>query len=364
MLLNIIFGIIIDTFGSLRDAKDELQKDKMNVCLICGIEKQVFDRASTEPDGFKRHIEEDHNMWNYLSFIVFLQENDKDDDDGLEYYVRHCIENDDITWLPLRKAMKLTQESSKAEVMREDVLAHLQQRTKVLSDKISNVKVDVRSVLSSLRDVTRHDFGTIADAEGIKTAVASKLGAIVQQKSDFAMIANDSDNEDEKKGDGNEKEDDDESVMNQLGKHIFFQILDMSSVDGFQQSEMHAYSIRILCESGMYSIASKTVDASNKIVFDSDTCIICENTLPDDFRTCRVQVLQAAAGNQGMARFVANIEFKAVEILHQGHDNDEFTLSKEFDVDGKVFTLNFKVITIDAKNYGLDENEGWEENDD
>ena len=368
VLLNIIFGIIIDTFGSLRDAKDELQKDKINICFICGIEKQVLDRASSEPDGFKRHIEEDHNMWNYLYFIVFLQENDKDDDDGLEYYVRHCIDNDDITWFPLNKAMKLAQESSKAETMREDVLSHLQLRTKVLTDKISHVKVDVRSVLSSLRDVTKHDFGTIADAEGIKIAVASKLEAIVQQKVDFAMVANDSDNEDDKKGGENakqdEKQDDEEVDMNQLGKHIFFQIVDMASIDGFQQDEVHAYSIRILCESGMYSIASKSIDASNKIVFDSDTCIICENTLPDDFRTCRVQVLQTAVGNQGIARFVANIEFKTVEILQQGCDIDEFVLSKEFNVDGKVFTLKFKVITMEAKNYGLDENEGWEESDD
>ena len=37
---NIIFGIIIDTFGALREQNNEMEEDMRNVCYICGIERQ------------------------------------------------------------------------------------------------------------------------------------------------------------------------------------------------------------------------------------------------------------------------------------------------------------------------------------
>jgi len=71
-MLNVVFGIIIDTFGSLRAEKMEKYHDTINKCFICAIDKQVFDRASDQPNGFERHIRYDHRMWNYLYFIIFL----------------------------------------------------------------------------------------------------------------------------------------------------------------------------------------------------------------------------------------------------------------------------------------------------
>ena len=81
-------GVIITTFGRLREEKEQRMANTEGVCFICGIEKHIFDRAANDPDGFKEHIIEDHNMWNYLYFIYFVWEQDKDDDDGLEYFVR------------------------------------------------------------------------------------------------------------------------------------------------------------------------------------------------------------------------------------------------------------------------------------
>jgi hypothetical protein len=37
--LNIIFGIIIDTFADLRDKRNTIEEDMKNVCFICGIER-------------------------------------------------------------------------------------------------------------------------------------------------------------------------------------------------------------------------------------------------------------------------------------------------------------------------------------
>ena len=39
ILLNIIFGIIIDTFAQLIGAKEEMLVDIKNVCFICNIDR-------------------------------------------------------------------------------------------------------------------------------------------------------------------------------------------------------------------------------------------------------------------------------------------------------------------------------------
>jgi hypothetical protein len=107
VLLNVVRGITVDTFSELRLLKLERLKDTKEVCFICGIDKQVFDRDKLSK-GFNVHIKVEHNMWNYLFFIIHIWEQDKDDDDGLEQYVRRSIEAMDINWIPAHKAMALT----------------------------------------------------------------------------------------------------------------------------------------------------------------------------------------------------------------------------------------------------------------
>ena len=42
MLANIISGIMLDAFSSLRDQTNELQRDKENFCYICNIERKTI----------------------------------------------------------------------------------------------------------------------------------------------------------------------------------------------------------------------------------------------------------------------------------------------------------------------------------
>lgn len=39
IMIDIVTGILIDTFGYLRDLEKEKLVDKLNVCFICGLEK-------------------------------------------------------------------------------------------------------------------------------------------------------------------------------------------------------------------------------------------------------------------------------------------------------------------------------------
>jgi hypothetical protein len=39
--LNVIFGIIIDTFAQLREASGNIEEDKKNICFICGLSRYI-----------------------------------------------------------------------------------------------------------------------------------------------------------------------------------------------------------------------------------------------------------------------------------------------------------------------------------
>ncbi|OQS02173.1 Inositol 1,4,5trisphosphate receptor type 2 [Thraustotheca clavata] len=65
LLLNIIFGITIDTFGELRTEANEKEGLMKNQCFICGHSRETFDNHYLEQgisDGFFKHIKEEHNM--------------------------------------------------------------------------------------------------------------------------------------------------------------------------------------------------------------------------------------------------------------------------------------------------------------
>jgi hypothetical protein len=103
VLLNIFFGIIIDTFGKLRNLKVEREADTANKCFICGVDSHDFlkDGTSTGSLSFKQHREERHNLWNYLYFAMHLWQQPREKDSSVEMTVRSCIEMGDVSWFPI-----------------------------------------------------------------------------------------------------------------------------------------------------------------------------------------------------------------------------------------------------------------------
>lgn len=48
ILLNCIFGIVIDAFSEIRDEKYAVEEDMKSLCFICGLESSVFDKLERE----------------------------------------------------------------------------------------------------------------------------------------------------------------------------------------------------------------------------------------------------------------------------------------------------------------------------
>jgi len=157
-MLNLIAGVIITTFGQLRENKGRQMEDTTGVCFICSIDKQIFDRASAEPEGFKTHVKIDHNIWNYLYFIFLLWEQDKDDDDGMEQYVRRAIDADEIIWFPLNKAIRLNQAATEEEIILQDIDTKLRVVENNLSKKLANFQTELNSVMEQLSTATKLEY--------------------------------------------------------------------------------------------------------------------------------------------------------------------------------------------------------------
>lgn len=98
ILLAIIQGLIIDSFGELRDRQLQVTKQLENHCFICGVSKVELDK---KPQGFKRHIAKEHNLWMYLFFFMHLRIKSETEFTGQESYVKAMLNARDYSFFPL-----------------------------------------------------------------------------------------------------------------------------------------------------------------------------------------------------------------------------------------------------------------------
>jgi len=166
-MLNLIAGVIITTFGQLRENKGIRVADTVGVCFICNIDKQVFDRASAEPEGFKTHVKVDHNMWNYMYFIFLLWEQDNDDDDGMEQYVRRAIAANEIVWFPLNKAIRLDAASGHDDSLTAGMQKNIAQTESNISNKLEKFQTNLTIVLEQLNQALKKDMVLEGDGEKV-----------------------------------------------------------------------------------------------------------------------------------------------------------------------------------------------------
>lgn len=97
VLLNIIFGIIIDTFGELRDKRKKIEEDIENICIICSREKYEFELRGS---GWNEHTQLEHNLFSYLAYIINVRRKPISECNGLESFVKFKISDGDVSFIP------------------------------------------------------------------------------------------------------------------------------------------------------------------------------------------------------------------------------------------------------------------------
>lgn len=74
VLMNIFFGIIIDSFAEKRAKEAEIQDEVQGQCFICGISKSTFE---IENVPWKEHIYTAHNLHAFMSFLIRVDSLDR-----------------------------------------------------------------------------------------------------------------------------------------------------------------------------------------------------------------------------------------------------------------------------------------------
>ncbi|XP_035258144.1 inositol 1,4,5-trisphosphate receptor type 2 isoform X1 [Anguilla anguilla] len=122
IVLNLIFGVIIDTFADLRSEKQRKEEILRTTCFICGLERDKFDNKTV---SFEEHIKSEHNMWHYLYFRVLVRVKDPTEYTGPESYVAQMIEEKNLDWFPRMRAMSLVSSEGDGE---QNEIRSLQER--------------------------------------------------------------------------------------------------------------------------------------------------------------------------------------------------------------------------------------------
>ncbi|XP_076840863.1 inositol 1,4,5-trisphosphate-gated calcium channel ITPR2 isoform X1 [Brachyhypopomus gauderio] len=112
IVLNLIFGVIIDTFADLRSEKQGKEEVLKTTCFICGLERDKFDNKTV---SFEEHIKVEHNMWHYLYFLVLVRVKDPTEYTGPESYVAQMIKEKNLDWFPRMRAMSLVSSEGESE---------------------------------------------------------------------------------------------------------------------------------------------------------------------------------------------------------------------------------------------------------
>lgn len=104
ILAAIISGIIIDTFANMRADLQEKNDDQQNNCFICGINRSTMERQMVK---FEHHVFQEHYMWSYARFLMYLKQSKDSELNGPESYVKDKVLRQDYSFFPINRALSL-----------------------------------------------------------------------------------------------------------------------------------------------------------------------------------------------------------------------------------------------------------------
>ena len=145
----VVSGIIIDAFAELRSDNNRIKDDVLNTCFICNIEREDFEQLNLD---FKKHVREEHNLWDYAFFRLYLDKKEREDYSGLETYCADLIHKQNITWFPIKKA-KVIEGRNKEKKDLPGLFRRLLAMEKV-ADKQGASLGELRAELSTVRRST------------------------------------------------------------------------------------------------------------------------------------------------------------------------------------------------------------------
>ena len=154
---------------------------------MCSIPRTSFDR---DGKGWKDHICNDHDPFNYLAFLYYLWKKDQLDFTGMESYVLDKVAMDDAGFLPVGRAMALTKTDmrAKAKAAAQDdalksansFLADITNRIDLQDVKTAALQESLEQVLTLLNTLNQRTIEH-ALADNLDSHVGARLSELAQE---------------------------------------------------------------------------------------------------------------------------------------------------------------------------------------
>lgn len=104
VMLNIVNGIIVDTFQSMRQQNEINDKKRDDLCYVCSISRSKFEAHGI---FFKKHCLEEHNVFNYMQYIIKIKNSEESSLNSAELMVRNKLKDSRIDFFPIKQSRRL-----------------------------------------------------------------------------------------------------------------------------------------------------------------------------------------------------------------------------------------------------------------
>jgi hypothetical protein len=150
-MLNTIVGLIVDSFGALRQEAESREVNLETQAFISCMDRQTIETIAQSQDihnGFEHHETKLQNKWEYMAFIFHLFETDEEDYTGVEQEIRALVDQKDVKWLPIGRS-KLVEDSAGGADAVEDVVVRIDKKVNYING-IMDAGRDQRLAMSDI----------------------------------------------------------------------------------------------------------------------------------------------------------------------------------------------------------------------
>jgi len=111
-------------------------EDQENVCFICSIERSEFEKHL----DFEEHLREEHNIWNYLYYLMGIEEKysyNRNEMSEIEGLILERFKAKNTDWFPIGRSYYMEKKQEEAED---------KSGLEEISKKLSKCKTDLQAL--------------------------------------------------------------------------------------------------------------------------------------------------------------------------------------------------------------------------
>jgi len=165
------------------EAQQAVEEAMTSSCFICSYTQSELERLRCK---FDRHILEDHYMWAYARFLLYLESTDKSDLNGPESYVKKLVSENNTGFFPIKRCIEIESSDVGEEHLEREVrVKDMEELTRMVT-KIGGNTADIKKQEGSFK----------VELKELRDSVASSASKIQQLQT---LLASDDDQDKKKK---------------------------------------------------------------------------------------------------------------------------------------------------------------------